>query len=46
MLRSDLCDYSDAYCFIKGAINLVTNLNGNMPRIDAGVKIIHHLGHA
>ena len=28
MLRSDLCDYSDAYVWVKGKI-IVTNLNDN-----------------
>ena len=28
MLRSDLCDYSDAYVWVKGKIT-VTNLNDN-----------------
>ena len=39
MLRSDLCDYSDTYIFVKEIINLVH-------RKVLHLKIILHLDHA
>ena len=43
MLRSDLCDSSDAYVWVKGTIT-VTNLNNNA-NFDRRLtlKITHHL---
>ena len=33
MLRSDLCDYSDAYIVVKGEVT-VTGINNNSKTID------------
>ena len=33
MLRSDLCDYSDAYIVVKGEVT-VTGINNNSKKID------------
>ena len=30
MLRSDLCDYSDAYIVVKGTINFKVDQNNDM----------------
>ena len=46
MLRSDLCDYSDAYIVVKGSINLKTDENSDMLQKDAVLKTMHHLGHS
>ena len=35
MLRSDLCDYNDAYFVVKGKINLRTGTNNDMSQKDA-----------
>ena len=35
MLRSDLCDYSDAYIVVKGTVTVTNHLNH--------LKIMHHL---
>ena len=32
MLRSDLCEYSDAYNVVKGATNFKTDENNDMPK--------------
>ena len=48
MLRSDLCDYSDAYIFVKGAIDLLvaaTNKNHKAEKMLC-LKILLHLDHA
>ena len=43
MLRSDLCDYSDAYVVVKGRINNA-NKRDKMPHLDhAYQKLITHL---
>ena len=43
MLRSDLCDYSDAYVWVKGKIT-VTNPNDNANfNKELTLKITHHL---
>ena len=31
MLRSNLCDYRDAYIVVKGTINLKVDENNDMP---------------
>ena len=36
MIRSDLCDYSDAYILVNGTIK-ITGVGD-----DANVKIVHH----
>ena len=36
MLRSDLCDYSDAYIVVKGTITLIKTNGG-------GIRTTHHL---
>ena len=36
MLRSDLCDYSDAYIAVKGTITLIKTNGG-------GIRTTHHL---
>ena len=33
MLRSDLCDFSDAYLFVEGEVT-VTGVNNNSEKID------------
>ena len=48
MLRSDLCDYSDAYIVVKGTIDLLaddTNENDKSEKI-LRLKIMFHLDHA
>ena len=42
MLRSDLCDYSDAYINVKGTIT-VTNPNDAKKIKQYYLKIMHHL---
>ena len=42
MLRSDLCDFSDAYIVVKGDIN-VTNPNNAKRNKSATFKTMHHL---
>ena len=42
MLRSDLCDYSDAYLRVKGTIT-VTDPNNNANFDRRRSKITHHL---
>ena len=46
MLRSDLCDYSDAYIVVKGTINLGATGNNDMTEKVLHLKIMIHLGHA
>ena len=48
MLRSDLCDYSDAYIVVKGTIDpLATAANENdKAEKDVAFKIMHFFGHA
>ena len=49
MLRSDLCDYADAYIPVKGRITIIEAENhGNARRADEinqseYLKIVHHL---
>ena len=38
MLRSELCDYGDAYTIVKGTINLKTKENNEIPRNDVACK--------
>ena len=38
MLRSDLCDFSDAYIVVKRAINLKNDEYGDMSRKDIAIK--------
>ena len=38
MLRSDLCDYSDAYIFVNGRINITANANTDIYRKDIVFK--------
>ena len=42
MLRSDLCDYSDAYIIVKGTIT-VTNQKDAKRNKAVHLKITHHL---
>ena len=43
MLRSDLCDYSDAYVWVKGTITVTNpNNNANFDR-RLTLKNTHHL---
>ena len=37
-LRSDLCDYSDAYVVLKGRINLKAYENDDLPGKDAALE--------
>ena len=46
MLRSDLCDYRDAYIAVRGTINLKVDENNDMPKKMLHLKKMHHLGHA
>ena len=45
MLRSDLCDFSDAYIVVKGTIT-VTNLPMQKETKVLHLKIMHHLSTA
>ena len=38
MLRSDLCDYSDAYILVKGRINVRATANIDIDRKDIAFK--------
>ena len=40
MLRSELCDYSDAYIFVKGSIDLLSAAAANENN-KAGKKMMH-----
>ena len=42
MLRSDLCDYSDAYFVVKGTITVTETDNAEKIK-QQHLKIIHHL---
>ena len=42
MLRSNLCDYSDAYVWVKGKITIANGDNGILIDIQR-LKIMHHL---
>ena len=42
MLRSDLCNYSDAYVVVKGEITLEGDNDGNKQNKNLTFKIIHH----
>ena len=47
MLRSDLCDYSDAHIVVKGTIDLladVANKSDNAEKM-LSLKIMFHLDH-
>ena len=48
MIRSDLCDYSDAYIVVKGGINLLTTAANENDKDEKNVafKIMLHLDHA
>ena len=41
MLRSDLCDFSNAYIFVKGKIS-ATDPNNNAKEKNYLLKIMHH----
>ena len=41
MLRSHLCDYSDAYIVVKGTITIVRPNNAKRNK-SAAFKIMHH----
>ena len=43
MLRSDLCDFSDAYIVVTGDITVVGNNNANKRNKILYLKIMHHL---
>ena len=43
MLRSDLCDFSDAYIVVKGDITLEGNNSANQHNKNLLLKIMHHL---
>ena len=43
MLRSDLCDFSDAYIVVKGDITLKGNNNASQHNKNLLLKIMHHL---
>ena len=43
MLRSDLCDYSDAYIVVKGDITLEGDNDANKRNKNLALKIMHHL---
>ena len=42
MLRSDLCDYSDAYIVAKGTITVVKPNTGQKTKV-LHLKTMHHL---
>ena len=41
MLRSELCDYSDAYIFVKGSIDLLSAAAAANENNKAGKKMMH-----
>ena len=43
MLRSDLCDFSDAYIVVKGDITLEGDNDVNKRNKILHLKIMHHL---
>ena len=43
MLRSDLCDFSDAYIVVKGDITLEGDNNANKRNKNLTLKKMHHL---
>ena len=43
MLRSDLCDFSDAYIVVKGDITLEGDSNANKRNKILHLKIMRHL---
>ena len=45
MLRSDLCDYSDAYIVVKGTITVVNPNAGKKTKV-LHLKTMHHLSTA
>ena len=46
MLRSDLCDYSDAYIVVKRTIDLGVDGNNAVTQNVLNLKIMFHLCHA
>ena len=46
MLRSDLCDYSNAYIVVKGIINVKATQILIQTKKMLCLKIMHHLDHA
>ena len=46
MLRSDLCDFGDAYIVVKGDITLEGDNNANKHKKIVHLKIMHHLSTA
>ena len=45
MLRSDLCDYSDAYVVVKGRITVADNVSNNQKIKNYPLSIMLHFGH-
>ena len=45
MLRSDLCNYSDAYIVVKRVITLKAVAGTNINKKTLHLKIAHRLGH-
>ena len=45
MVRSDLCDYSDAYIVVKGTVNIIAGNNNIRDKKNSPLafKIMHHL---
>ena len=43
MLRSDLCDFSDAYIVVKGTITVTGTSNRSRKNRPWDLKILHHL---
>ena len=43
MLRSDLCDFSDAYIVVEGTITLEGDNNANKQNKNLAFKKMHHL---
>ena len=47
MIRSDLCDYSDAYILVKGTITVEGDDDDDTKEIENyPLRIMHHLDHA
>ena len=46
MLRSDLCDFSDAYIVVKGTITVTDPDNARKERKVLHLKAMHHLSTA
>ena len=46
MLRSNVCDYSDAYIVVKREINFRAVANTDINQKTLYLKLMYHLGHA